>query len=841
MDDKEKLTRRPRPQLTLRGKPLSGTVKQSFSHGRVNDVVVERKRRRGATTTKIVTPTTVSRAPAAKRAPSRSAAPSPSSHEATGALTQAEREARSRALQGAHIRAEESNRRRIENETKERERRAREAVRKREAEALASSAAAKAASEQGPPPPVQPPALDKARAGGHSTKSSREGSDKGGGDAKKRTSSRGKPSGDGRPGQRDQERRRVRLTISQALREDEGRARSIASFRRRVEREKRRSLEGTTERTPHKVARLVTLPETISIQELASRMSERASDVLSVLVKQGLAKAADEVIDADTAQIVAEDMGHSVRRVAESDVEEGFLGSDDDPQEALEARPPIVTIMGHVDHGKTSLLDVIRQSNVAVGEAGGITQHIGAYQVETKDGRQVTFFDTPGHEAFSAMRARGASATDIIVLVVAADDGPQPQTVEAINHARASEVPMIVAINKIDSPRADVQRVKTDLLQHNIHVESLGGEVLVVEVSALKKTNIDGLLDAILLQAEVLELKANPQRRADGVVIESRVDQGRGSVTQALVRRGTLKIGDIVVAGTCWGRVRAIFNDRGERIKNAVPSMPIEILGLNGSAESGDPFAVVKNEARAREITAYRERTARDMMADRHQTSEMSFEALIASGKVKTLRLLIKADVFGSLEAIRAALEKLSNDEVKVEIVHAGVGAISESDIVLAKTTDAFIIGFNVRAARKALDVAGKDKVDIRTFNVIYHLIDSLKQAMEGMLVPEIRETPLGESEVLEVFHISKVGRIAGCRVAEGTMKRGAIARIWRDDVVVHEGKLNSLKRFKDQVQEVQVGQECGIGFENFHDVKQGDRIESFSREEVRRTLEQSA
>ena len=590
--------------------------------------------------------------------------------------------------------------------------------------------------------------------------------------------------------------------------------------------------------TREKISREVVLPETITIQELSQRMAERSVDVIKYLMKEGQMMKPGDVIDADLAEIIATDFGHTVKRVSESDVELGIFDVADDDAN-LKPRPPVVTIMGHVDHGKTSLLDAIRNANVVSGEAGGITQHIGAYQVE-KNGQKITFIDTPGHAAFTAMRARGAQATDIAILVVAADDSVMPQTVESINHAKAAGVPIIVAINKIDKPTADPQKVRNGLLQHEVFVESMGGEVLDVEVSAVKKLNLDKLLDAILLQAEILDLKANPDRTAEGVVIEAKLDRGRGSVATVLVQAGTLKPGDILVAGDQWGRVRALVDDRGEQVKVAGPSMPVEVLGFQGAPQAGDRFAVVENEARAREIAEYRQRLARDKAAARHSGSRGSLEQMMSQlqdAGVKEFPLVIKGDVQGSIEAIAGAIEKLSTDEVRARIIHSAAGAITESDVSLAEASGAAIIGFNVRANKQARDAAEREGVEIRYYNIIYDLVDDVKAAMSGLLSPERRETFLGNAEILEVFSITKVGKVAGCRVTEGKVERGAGVRLIRDNVVIHEGKLKTLKRFKDEVSEVPVGQECGMAFENYEDIRQGDIIECFRVEQVTRTL----
>jgi translation initiation factor IF-2 len=546
-----------------------------------------------------------------------------------------------------------------------------------------------------------------------------------------------------------------------------------------------------------------------------------------------------DTIDADTAQLIAEELGHTVRRVAEADVEEGMFDAPDLP-ESLQQRAPVVTIMGHVDHGKTSLLDAIRSTEVAAAEAGGITQHIGAYQVTSPSGGRITFIDTPGHAAFTAMRARGAKVTDIVVLVVAADDGVMPQTVEAIHHAKAAKVPIIVAINKIDKPDAKPERVRTELLQHEIQVESLGGDVLELEVSAKEKTNLDKLLDIIALQAEVLELKANPNRPAEGTVIEARLDRGRGPVATVLVQRGTLKPGDIVVAGSEWGRVRALASDTGHSVVAAGPSMPVEVLGFNGTPEASDRLAVVDTEARAREITDYRARQKREKMAARQTGMRGSLEQMMSQLKTtgrKEFPLVVKADVQGSIEAIVGALEKMSTDEVAARIIFAGAGGITESDVTLAEASSAAVIGFNVRAHKEARDAAERAGVEIRYYDIIYNLVDDVKKAMSGLLAPTLRETMLGNAVILEIFKVSKVGNVAGCRVTDGTVERGANVRLIRDSVVVHQGKLSQLKRFKDDAREVVAGQECGMAFENYHDMKVGDIIECYRVETIQRTL----
>ncbi len=632
------------------------------------------------------------------------------------------------------------------------------------------------------------------------------------------------------------ERRRGRLTVTKATEDEEERTRSVAAFRRRQQR-----LAGHRQvEQKEKISREVVIPETITIQELANRMAERGVDVIKFLMKQGEMHKITDVIDADTAQLVAEELGHTVKRVAESDVEEGLFDTPD-VGENLQLRPPVITIMGHVDHGKTSLLDALRKTNVVSGEAGGITQHIGAYQIVSPLGGKVTFIDTPGHAAFTAMRARGAKVTDIVVLVVAADDGVMPQTVEAIHHAKAANVPLIVAINKIDKPDANPQRVRSELLNHEIVVESLGGDTLEFEVSAKTGEGLDELLEGLQLQAEVLQLTANPDRPAEGTVIEAKLDRGRGPVATVLVQRGTLKTGDIVVAGSEWGRVRALINDTGAAVQNAGPSVPVEVLGFNGTPEAGDRVAVVESEARAREIADYRTRQRRERQAVRGSSAGRSLADMMREMKEnvgrKEFPLVIKGDVQGSVEAIVAALEKIGNDEVAARVLYSGVGGIAASDITLAEASNAAVIGFNVRAHKEAREMAAQAGIEIRYYNIIYDLIDDVKAAMSGLLAPTLREERLGEAQILEVFSVTKVGKVAGCRVVDGVVQRGAHVRLIRDNVVIHEGKLSQLKRFKDDAREVASGQECGMAFENYQDMRTGDMIECYRVEEVRRSL----
>ena len=609
----------------------------------------------------------------------------------------------------------------------------------------------------------------------------------------------------------------------------------MASIRRRREREKRQSMSMEPR---EKVARTITLPESITIQELANRMAERAVDVIKLLMQQGVMAKINDTIDADTAELIAEELGHKVNRVTDADVEDS-IDTEEDTDDDKKPRPPVVTVMGHVDHGKTSLLDALRKTSIVTGEAGGITQHIGAYQVTKDDGEKVTFIDTPGHAAFTSMRARGAKVTDIVILVVAADDGVMPQTVEAISHSKAAEVPIVVAVNKIDKPEADPTRVKNELLQHEIISEDMGGDVQFVEVSALTGTGLDDLLESVLLQAELLDLKANPDRAAEGIVIESKLEKGRGAVATVLVQRGTLSVGDIFVVGEESGRVRALLDDQGESIKSALPASPVEVLGAGGSPSAGDMFNVVETEAKAREIAEYRARISREKRtASGNRTTLDQMMQQLKDTELKELPIVVKADVQGSAEAISQAVDKLGTDEVCGRVVHTAVGGITESDITLAAASNASILGFNVRANSQARNLADEQGVEIRYYNVIYDLVDDMKAAMSGMLSPDLRETMLGNAEILEIFNVSKSGKVAGCKVTDGLVRRGARVRLIRDSVVIHEGELSSLRRFKDEVKEVNAGQECGMAFENYEDLKQGDVIECYEVEEIARTLD---
>lgn len=855
-DDKT-LSVTPKKTLTLKRPGLEqGTVRQNFSHGRTKSVVVETKKRKfslpgdkpepvapSVFTPKPAAAAPVAAAPVVQEAPKAPPPPPERSGMVLNELSRGEMEARRRALEGSkareaedRLRAQEDAKRRAEEEERRKRERDESARRQAEEEARLQAEAESRRRAEEEARRRAPQAADVATADDEEeAKPRRTGAGGGAGaSAPARRLATPEVARPAKPTKGEEDRRRGKLTLNSALSDDDARGRSLSSMRRRQEKFKRALHNEPRE----KVMREVILPETITIQELAQRMSERAVDVVKFFMKQGQILKPGDVIDADTAELVASEFGHTVRRVAESDIEEGLFNIADRPED-LVSRPPVVTIMGHVDHGKTSLLDAIRNANVVSGEAGGITQHIGAYQIE-KNGQKITFIDTPGHAAFTAMRARGAQVTDIAVLVVAADDSVMPQTIESINHAKAAGVPIIVAINKIDKRDADPQKVRTELLRHEVFVESMGGEVLDVEVSATKGTNLDKLLEAILLQAEVLDLKANPDRTAEGAVIEAKLDKGRGPVATVLVQTGTLMPGDIIVAGNEWGRVRALVDDRGEHVPEAPPAMPVEVLGLQGTPQAGDRFAVVNNEARAREITEYRQRLARDKAVAKHAGQRGSLEQMMSqlqTSGLKEFPLVIKGDVQGSIEAINAALEKLGNDEVRVRIVHSGAGGITESDVSLAETSGAAIIGFNVRANSQARTAAAAAGIEIRYYSIIYNLVDDVKAALSGMLSPERRETFIGNAEILEIFDISKVGKIAGCRVTEGKVERGAGVRLIRDNVVVHEGTLKTLKRFKDEVSEVPGGQECGMAFQNYEDMRVGDVIECFRVEMVSRTL----
>jgi translation initiation factor IF-2 len=843
--------------LSLKGRGVEqGVVRQSFSHGRTKAVVVEKVKSRTPTRAKADAPAAAPVAPAKRPAAGKAAAPAaaPAPPPATPALkpsgvvlrtlTKEEQSARARALGDARLREAEERKiaeeealirktrediERVEREAAEARKVDEEKRRKhdQETKVKAEQEAKKRFGEEELKTRLTGPMAARAAA--------KEAEEEEAPRTRRGAGGAARPAPAPKPARPGAEKRRPRLTLVTALSADEERERSVAAFRRRVQRLKGHAADEPKE----KLVREVIIPETITIQELANRMAERGVDVIKLLMKQGHMAKITDTIDADTAQLLAEEMGHSVRRVAESDVEEGLFDAADDPT-TLAPRPAVVTIMGHVDHGKTSLLDAIRSTNVVSGEAGGITQHIGAYQVTAPSGNRITFIDTPGHAAFTAMRARGAKVTDIVILVVAADDGVMPQTVEAIHHAKAARVPIIVAINKVDKPDAKPERVRTELLQHEIQVETLGGDVLDVEVSATKKLNLDKLLETIGLQAEILDLRANPNRPAEGTVIEAKLDRGRGPVATVLVQRGTLRPGDIVVAGAESGRVRALISDTGSPVDSAGPSTPVEVLGFNGTPEASDRLAVVDSEGRAREVTDYRVRQKRDKVAARATGMRGSLEQMMSQLKTagrKDFALIIKADVQGSLEAIMGAIEKLGTSEVVARVIHAGVGGITESDVTLAEASGVPIIGFNVRAHKEAREAAERDGIELRYYNIIYDLVDDVKKVMSGLLAPTLRETMLGNAQILEIFTVSKVGKIAGCRVTDGKVERGANVRLIRDNVVIHEGKLSQLKRFKDDAREVLAGQECGMAFENYQDMKVGDVIECYRVETVQRTL----
>ncbi len=823
--------------LGVRSGPRAGNVKQSFSHGRSKNVVVETKRKRIVVPKAGTSKTTI-------QTSNKEGAKNLSS-----GITDTEMERRLKALQAAKAREadevaqreanakereQEREQKRLEQENKQRELKKAEELAnekaaeveaaKKQAEDQAKRAAIEAKTatksdapqrrefgEQKGPRPASPSSRKKDR------------------DGDERSSGRGRG---------DEGRRSGKLTLSQALDGGErSHQKSMAAMKRKQERARQKALGQTQER--EKIVREVQVPEAIIVSELANRMAERSAEVVKSLMKMGMMVTQNQVIDADTAELIIEEFGHKIVRVSDSDVEDAITEIEDKPED-LKPRPPVITIMGHVDHGKTSLLDSIRNAKVVAGEAGGITQHIGAYQVKTKDGTILSFLDTPGHAAFTSMRSRGAQVTDIVVLVVAADDSVMPQTIEAINHAKAAEVPMIVAINKCDKPEANPDNVRTELLQHEVIVEAMSGEVQDVEVSAITGQGLDELLEAIALQAEILELKANSKRAAHGAVIEAQLDVGRGPVATVLVQNGTLKQGDIFVVGEQWGKVRALINDKSERVKEAGPSVPVEVLGLNGTPEAGDVLNVVETEAQAREIAEYRENAAKEKRAA--AGAGTSLEQLMAKAKedenVTEMPILVKADVQGSAEAIVQAMEKIGNEEVRVRVLHYGVGAITDTDVGLAEASGAPVMGFNVRANASARNSANQKGVEIRYYSIIYDLVDDVKAAASGLLSAEIRENFIGYSQIKEVFKVSGVGKVAGCLVTEGVARRSAGVRLLRDDVVIHEGTLKTLKRFKDEVPEVQSGQECGMAFENYEDIRPNDVIEIFEREEIARKLD---
>ena len=888
-DSKQPLRLSKPGKLELRKTVDAGQVKQSFSHGRSKTVVVEKRTKRtferGATGKMAAVPnqelaeglanlkksapaSDEGRADAARRAAERAFR-----DDSAEGLTASEREKRIAVLEQAKAReaeraeqaAEDAARREQERKAREAGERARqEELRqlagaeeaRRQAERTAketattadpaaaavaaetpATAAAAASKEALADASVEPPA-DKIRTKkGETPVRPQRGPEeapvfgrvkkgKGGEDQSKKTTLRAK---------NDSGRRRgSRLSVADALEGDEDRMRSLSSIRRQREREKQRAKEALA--TQQKVVREVVVPETITVGELANRMAERSGDVIRELMKMGVMATVNQSIDADTAELVVAELGHTIRRVAAADVLEG-LSTPQDEDGAVASRPPVVTVMGHVDHGKTSILDFFRKANVVSGEAGGITQHIGAYQVQSAGGRLITFLDTPGHAAFTEMRARGANVTDMVILVVAADDGIMPQTEEAIAHAKAAQVPLIVAVNKIDRPDADPLRVEQALLQYEVQVESMGGEVQVAHVSAINGDGMDTLLEAVELQADILDLKANANARASGAVVEAKMEKGRGSVATVLIQRGTLNVGDVFVAGTEWGKVRALVNDQGQQVKQAEPATPIEVLGLNGTPVAGDEFIVVESEARAREVAEFRQSKAKEAASLASKGSLESMFSALKEGSAEELPIVIKGDVHGSVEAIISTLQKLSTDEVKVNVLHQGVGGITESDITLARASQAMVVGFNVRANAQARDSAKRDGIDIRYYSIIYELVDDVKALMSGLLKPEQRENYLGYASILETFNVTKVGRVAGCRITDGIVKRGAKVRLLRDDTVIHEGTLKTLRRFKDEVREVANGLECGMAFENYQDIQVGDQIECFEIEEIARAL----
>ena len=848
---KEKETKKPlklsRPgKLELKKTVETGQVRQSFSHGRTKAVKVEVKRSRtfapgaGGRMTEVTAAREAAEralgAPQAETEPEAAVAEAPR-------LTAGERATRAQALEQS--RHDEEERRIAEAEA---QRLAEEEAKKRAAEeaqrAAEEAEARKKAEAEGkvpseaeaaPAPAVAEVAAPRRETPAPARRAVAAEAEEAETKAKRKTAA--SPKVPARRTAGEPRRRHGKLTISQALEGGEGRQRSLASVRR--QREKMRTAAPTrhAHQPPQRVIREVTVPESITVQELANRMAERGAEVVKTLMKMDIMATINQVIDADTAELVVAEFGHKVKRVAAADVEIGLSGAPDEDSHK-ESRAPVVTIMGHVDHGKTSLLDALRATDVAAHEAGGITQHIGAYQVVLESGQRITFIDTPGHAAFTEMRLRGATVTDIVVLVVAADDGIMEQTVEAINHAKLAKVPIIVAINKMDRPEANPERVKNALLQHELVVEDMGGDVLTVEVSAKERTNLDKLEEAILLQAELLELGANPNRPAEGVIVESKLERGRGPVATVLVQRGTLRVGDIFVAGSEWGRVRALVNDRGEMVESAGPSVPVEVLGLNGAPLAGDSLSVVESDARAREIANFRSQTKREQgLAASGRGSLEEMMSRIQEGQTAQLPVIIKSDVHGSMEAIASSLEKLGTEEVKVQVLHAGVGGINESDVTLARASNALVVGFNVRANPQAREAAKRDGVDIRYYSIIYDLTDDIKKMLSGLLSPDVSEEFLGYADVREVFNITKVGKIAGCMVTEGQVKRGAKVRLLRDDVVIHEGELCQLKRFKDDVREVKEGYECGMAFANYNDLQIGDKIECFEVKETSREL----
>ena len=827
----------------IRTKPFSlragsGTVRQNFSHGRSKSVVVETKRKKvifskNSTNIEKKPPTDI---------------PLTNLEGETKSFSQQQIDRRKKALEAA----------RLDDVNKEAEEKAKDILKKQEMEALAAAESLKptnlklASSTESisskdleiakeiilPSPSDLPPPIDELIQKPRVKIETKTETDGQNANSQKKLR-HNEELKDSRPSKNAVERRRSgKLTINQALSDQSGRQHSIASIKRRQEKEKRRL--SNTQQEREKINRDVQVPDLITVQELANRMAERSAAVVKALMTNGVMATQNQSIDSDTACLIVEEFGHNPIRISASDVEDAIVKDEIELEGSLIPRPPVITIMGHVDHGKTSLLDAIRKTNIASGEAGGITQHIGAYQVETDSGATLSFLDTPGHSAFTSMRARGAQVTDIIILVVAADDGVMPQTIEAINHAKAANVPMIIAINKSDKPGADPNRVRTELLQHEVVVESMSGEVLDVEVSATTGQGLEQLLENIILQSELAELKANPNRPAEGTVVEAKLDVGRGPVATVLVQKGTLKKGDIFVVGDQWGKVRALVNSKNEKVESATPSVPVEVLGINGTPEAGDILNVVANENKAREIANYRHQVTKDKKATLGTANTL--DQMIAKAKadksISELPLVIKTDVQGSNEAIVQALEKISNEEIRVLVLHSGVGAITESDVILAEASKAPVIGFNVRANASARDSASQKGVELRYYSVIYDLVDDIKKAASGLLTPEIKETFIGYAEILEVFKVTGSGKVAGCLITEGTAQRSAGVRLLRENIVIHQGKLKTLKRFKDEVKSVQSGQECGMAFEAYEDIRKKDVIEIFTTETISRSLE---
>lgn len=874
MTDEKKLTLSGRGTLGVSKGVETGQVRQSFSHGRSKAVVVERKKKR--ILKKGATDTAAPEVEATTPKPQKTYVPKKPVGEGGGKLSNAEHETRLKALEEAKKRAEEEAKEKAEREAaEEAERKKREAAEAAAAEAAhddeaearsraeedakkkkAADAAKKAEAEAAKKVEEDIKTKEKAEAEARKkaelearavqlkkaseARAAAGGDDNGERKGKPKRAKERKGGGDdrnqrGRGARGDDRRKGGRLTISSAMGDGE-RQRSLAAYKRAQA--KKRQAEAGGSQQQMRQAREVTIPEAITVQELANRMAEKAVAVIKILMGMGVMATINQVLDQDTAELVVTEMGHTPKRVSDADVEIGLVG-DDDHDDDLQPRAPIVTVMGHVDHGKTSLLDALREANVVSGEAGGITQHIGAYQVSVNSSK-ITFLDTPGHAAFTQMRARGASATDIVILVVAADDGVMPQTIEAINHAKAAEVPIIVAINKMDREGANPDRVRNELLQHEVVTETFSGDVQEVEVSAKTGDGLDKLKEAIALQAEILELKANPQRSAEGVVVEAKLDKGRGPVATVLVQRGTLKVGDIFVAGAEWGRVRALVNDKGDQVQDAGPSVPVEVLGLNGTPDAGDEFAVVENEGRAREVTAYRQdqvRKKRQAAAAAPKTLESIFTQMKENEGLQTFEVVIKADVQGSVEAITQALQKAGNEDIQCRVIHGAVGGITESDITLAQASRALVMGFNVRPNKQAREAAEAEGITIKYYSVIYDLIDEVKAAMAGQLGPEYKENVIGQAEIRDAFQAGKAGKAAGCFVVDGSIRNDLKARILRDDVIIYEGQIDNLRRFKDDVKEVRAGQECGLTFENYHDFKAGDVLEVYELEEIERTL----